>query len=803
MAEGTTQKLVGIIKSSNSPVNLTTIVFLILISLGLTLPVLTQIPPHPDEYQFYTNAWSIMSGKELANYLHVAFTEYSLAAFLTIVNLFTSSGVNFPQGSPSLVTVYYGRIFGLLLYLATFALGLVIVQKGENKIRLRSVFFTFLYLGSLGFFERFFRINSDSMMVFLFANYLIISLLLHQRKASLYHFFLVNLLFLFVFSFTNLKGIYLALPLLVINTLFPLIWYEAEQERPEFKLPVFYRCTAHLVFWFNLIFLSLMNFAGPKLLYWAPFLILANTLNPFLWLQKIKNGRRNLLLKSYKLFLCVVGLLAGAVFLWFLFMPRPYDPKKFWYTVKNTIVFGTQFDFDYPGQSHGSWAVYIYDLLVEYIGLNQFFLILTVSLAIFWVRGRGLFSKIIKLMKGKLNWGQWRNGNLYPVSEVILLLSFLTYYLGVSARVVHWSRWGVPLGFIAIILISSFLEKLILLADLKGRIRSGTLLSLALFSLVLGWFPRISLFVDLNEAKFPTREGHNATHEDVQKFLKEVGIPPKEATQSAAWFTGHTRNVGNISLEKLTESGYEKIRYLLWPAWNIGPLYSKNNVDRSTHNQRAFIEIYAENISYRFPTLISRYTHYTKYFAWKYLGLTYSPELESLVDSQYAVVKLKKITKPMNFKYDLNFDDLSHYYIPKSSIFNINNLPESYMFPPCYSNPAVAYVATGELVEVDPATGSRTAGLHCHSLRFRVAFKGVYLIKVEGLPSDLDKSQMVYSAYPYNWDAVNRVITFVAPQTFITVEFGVATAEKYIPSLKYSIYYQSLPDDFVIPKEEN
>jgi hypothetical protein len=125
------------------------------------------------------------------------------------------------------------------------------------------------------------------------------------------------------------------------------------------------------------------------------------------------------------------------------------------------------------------------------------------------------------------------------------------------------------------------------------------------------------------------------------------------------------------------------------------------------------------------------------------------------------------------------------------------------MFPPCYSNPAVAYISTGKEVPPDSETGSRTVGLHCHSLRFRVAFKGIYAIKIEGLPSDLDNSQMVYSAYGYNYDPVNKIITFLAPQTFITVEFGVATKEKSIPSLKYSIYYQSLPDDFGIPKEKN
>ena len=53
---------------------------------------------------------------------------------------------------------------------------------------------------------------------------------------------------------------------------------------------------------------------------------------------------------------------------------------------------------------------------------------------------------------------------------------------------------------------------------------------------------------------------------------------------------------------------------------------------------------------------------------------------------------------------------------------------------------------------------------------------------------------MVYSAYSYNYDPLSRVITFVAPQTFITVEFGVATKEKYIPTLRYIVYYRTLTE---------
>src|SRR3989338_8315571 len=159
--------------SLNSPahhktslVNWLLTIVVVLLSLILVVPILENIGPHPDEYQFYSNAWSIMAGKQLANFLHVAVTEYALTGFLLIVNLLTKSGVNFPQGAPSWVTYYYGRVFGLILYLATFVVSLLILNKGEKRLKPRVVFFAVLYFGSLGVFERFLRVNSDSMSVF-------------------------------------------------------------------------------------------------------------------------------------------------------------------------------------------------------------------------------------------------------------------------------------------------------------------------------------------------------------------------------------------------------------------------------------------------------------------------------------------------------------------------------------------------------------------------------------------------------------------------------------------------------------
>jgi len=129
-------------------INLVLLVSIFLLGAGLVLPILSKIPNHPDEHQFYFNAFRIMEGKEPHNYLHVTLAEYALAGFLSVVNLFTSSGVNFPQGDPSLATLYYGKVFGFILYLLAFVLGCLILQRNEKKIKLRTVIFAILYFGS-------------------------------------------------------------------------------------------------------------------------------------------------------------------------------------------------------------------------------------------------------------------------------------------------------------------------------------------------------------------------------------------------------------------------------------------------------------------------------------------------------------------------------------------------------------------------------------------------------------------------------------------------------------------------------
>lgn len=122
----------------------------IIVAIALTIPVFTKVGPHADEHQFYFNAFRIMAGQELHNYLHVALTEYLLAIFFSIVNIVTTSGVNFPQGDPSNATYLYGRVFGLIFYFATFILGIIILQKDEKKLKLRSIIFSILYFGSIG-----------------------------------------------------------------------------------------------------------------------------------------------------------------------------------------------------------------------------------------------------------------------------------------------------------------------------------------------------------------------------------------------------------------------------------------------------------------------------------------------------------------------------------------------------------------------------------------------------------------------------------------------------------------------------
>lgn len=772
--------------------NLFFIILVCLVAFALTYPLLGKIPPHPDENQFNSNAFSIMRGNALANYLHVALTEYLLAAFFAIVNLFTMSGTNFPQGDPSLVTYYFGRVFGLIFYFLTFVLGCLVVQKGEKELKLRTAIFALLYFSSLGVFERFLRVNSDSMLVFVFINYVLVSLGLHKIRAPLYYFFLDNLFFLFLLSFSNFKALYLAIPLLVLNTVCPLIWY-GEDERPsQIILPRFYSLASQAIFFVNVIFLAVTSVTKWSFLHLSLPVLVANSLNPYLWFRGLKKGQSRFGSRIYSLIIYGLGLSVGVVFLWALFMPQPFDAKRFWYQIKGTIIYGTQYDSEYPVQAYNSGQVYIYDLFVEYIGLGVLVAVAALVILAYGVVGKPLMSKFLGAFKARLRLDILKSGDLYPLTEIILFASLICYYLGVSLRVIHWSRWGIPLGVIALMLLSPFLEKLIFLVKpYLQKINPLAVFAGAVLLILVSWFPRLALTSDLATDNFPADGGHYQTRVDVEKLLKELNISPAEAAKKVAWFPGGPGGVGSLFPDKIIEPEYKDTKYILWPAWQIGVLYTDKNVDRSTSNQRAFIDKYVESVDYRFPSILARYTHATKYFAWKYLGLTYTPEIEALIEPQYAVVKLRDFTSPLAFTYTFGFNDMSHYYLPNSPIFNIKNLPDGYMFPPCYSNPAVAYVSTGKEVPEDPSTRSRTLGFNCHSIRLRVAFKGTYLFKIEGLPLDVDNSQMIYSAYQYKYDPVNRIIIFEAPQDIIGVEFGVATREKNIPDLKYLVYYES------------
>lgn len=723
-----------------SRLSLLLLLLIVVVALVLTVPVLENIGPHADEHQFFLNAWSILGGKQLQNFLHVALTEYLLTGFLALVNILVPSGVNFPQGDPSLVTYYYGRIFGLILYLLTFIFGAFILQEEKTRVRVRTLIFAVLYFGSIGVFERFLRVNSDSVSVFVALNYLFLSIRFHRKKYSVFRFFLLDLLFVFLGSFTNLKALYLVLPITAYNI-------------------------------FACQFLNVrQNAEGESAIF-----------------------------RIYRMIFYVAGLAFGSVVLWYAFIPKPVDPRTFWYNIKNATVRGTGFDFEYPSQSYRSWLFYIYDFFVEYLGLSQLLVVGLILIYAVYLGGENFKKELFAGIKRL--WELWQLNKWDPYYHVfpVITLVFLFYYLGVSKTLVHWSRWGVPLGVFGFLLLSAVLERVLIY--IYQRTKNFTLFLGYLLPLlfITAWSLRIFLFVDLLNTNYPTLSGFGQTYKDVDELLKENNIPKADAKKDVAWFTGYTSNVGNISLEKLVDPEGSEVKFLLWPYWNIGLLYTENNVDRFTSNQRAFVDKYAESVDFRFPTILSRYMHYTKYFAWHYLGVTWNPELDSLIESQYGVVKLKKIVPPISFSYDVSDSDLSHYYSPYSQTFNYKNLPETYIFPACATHPDVRKINTGEVISPPDdlslnGIGGKTAGLNCHSLWFRVFLRGKYLIKVDGLPYDLDDSQRVYSTLQYLWDPASKIMYTAIGDTRISAEFGVATKEKSIPSLKFKVYYESIPE---------
>ena len=719
--------------------NLALLILSFVLGMALTIPVFTKVPPHADEHQFYFNAFSIMGGEALQNYVHVAFTEYLLAAFFTVVNMFTVSGVNFPQGGPTNVTVYFARYFGLILYIMALIFCIILLQKGDKKIKLRSVIFSFLYFGSVGVFERFFRVNSDSMSVLIFLNFLILSFWLHRKKASVAKFFILNLVFMFLGTFTNLKSLYLLVPMFILNVVCSFYFYGKKEK-----------------------------------------------------LIDSSNTTEHELPKIYKLLFYFVGLVLGIIILWSIFIPQPHNTRNFWYSVKKTIVHGTQFDFDFPGQSYGSWKIYIYDLFSEYTGFGVLAALILLIL-VYKKVGKFILQQIASAIKEQANTNNLKSGDLYKSTELILLICLFTYYIGVSMAVVHWSRWGIPLGIITLMLFSTWGEYFLDRIYVNYKSANLSILRLIIVLLFLTLALRVALTIDIYKTNYPDKDGWGQTYKDVEKFLEQENISLADGMKYAAWFTGYTQNIKNISLEQIADPENSDVKYIFVPYWNIGFLHTNKNVDLGTHNQRAIIDKYAESITYRTPSLTSKYSHISKYIAWRVFGLSYTPEFEGMTEPQYAIVKLKENPGEINLNYKLAFNDMSHYDSPYSLTFNMKNLTDSYMFAPCYSFPDTVDEKEGKSVlpPKEFGIGGRTSGLFCHSIRFRLLFKGSYRIRVENLPEDPDGLQRVYSNMAgYKWDSETDTLSFENPTTMIPGEFGVATKEKYLPNLKFRVFYK-------------
>jgi len=491
-------------------------------------------------------------------------------------------------------------------------------------------------------------------------------------------------------------------------------------------------------------------------------------------------------------------------------MPKPFNDRVFWYSLKNTIVHGAKFDFIYPGQAFGSWKVYLYDLLMEYIGLTAILamVILTVFSYLMYKKyaKQNIFKLIISKAKSQISIKYLKAGELEKMTEFTLFLTFFSYFIGVSLTVIHWSRWGVPLGFLGMMILGTVMEKALEpLIYYRNKIKISPVLYLPVLFL-LTWSLRFCLDADLKNSAYFSTIPYQQVHNDVTKFLKEKNISPENAMKEVVWIVAYSHNVGEINWDLLVNPSLairKDIKYILWPSWDIAPVYTKKNVDLTTHNQRALIEQMTDKVEYRFPTYISKYIHYTKLFAVKYLGLTWTPEVENMIEPEYAVLKLKEPLGTFRVNYSIPFRDMSHYYFPHSWIFNIKNLTDGYMFPPCYGYSNVRYVDSGLLVQSPPefGIGGRTAGLYCHSTMFRVLFRGSYVIRIEGLPVDIMGTQKVLSNLPFDWNPGRKEISFSVADTMIAGDFGVATKERFLPNLKFFVNYLS-PATFPTPTPE-
>lgn len=711
------------------------IIFLVATILAFVVPLLPNIPGHPDEHQFYNNAWSIMGGKKLHNYLHVAVTEYLLAFYLSFVNAVFPSGVNFPQGYPTAATYFYGRIFGLMLWLLTYIVSVIILQKDKKIIQPRIIFFTILYFGSIGLFERFIRVNSDSMAIFVVLNYVLISFIFHRKKSTPFRFFVLNLIFVFLVSFTNLKALYMALPIFVLNSIVPFVWYEKKSD-DEPRLPAFYR----------LIMYSL-------------------------------------------------GVLFGSVVLWYLLIPKPIDVRTFWMELKHATVASVRHDYQYPGLAHKSWLVYLYDLFVYQVGITQSAVIGVILLWASFAGKKPFFIKIKERLKSQMSTTHYKDGNAYLNTEIILLAILILYYIGLSSVPIHWSRWGAPLGFFFILIISPVLEYAyhVLVQSTSSKQK---FFALAPLLIIASWSLFFLLILSIKQSDYPTDNGYKLVTKDFDSFLKEKDISDKLAPKKVGWFLTSLDNIRapNFDITKLGQKDMPNIDYLVWPQWFTAVLYSKPNVDLEIHNIKEFIKNYTTDIIWRFPSPISYYVHFTKWFAQGVIGITWVPEVEALTETQYAVLVMKKPLKPLALRYEVPFEGLEHYYSPKSHIFTIATLNENTIFPPCHGSPTVLDVSTGRPSgpPKDPLVIVPINDMHCHSLGIRMVLAGKYRFKIEGLPENKNNEQKVYSAYPIEFEAKTKTISQTFESTKTTAAFGVATKQKKIKDLKFIVDYKPL-----------
>jgi len=722
---------IGRFFSTPEHIYLTISLFVIGLLLVLVVPILSHIPGHPDEHQFFNNAWNMMAGKQLHNYIHVALTEYLLAGYLAFMNIFTRSGVNFPQGDPGLVAYYFGRIFGLIVWLTTYITGVSLLMKGRNKIPASVVFFTVLLFGSIGMFERFLRVNSDSMGILVTMIYLLISITLHYRKKSPFLFFITNLIFVFLISFTNLKALYMGLPIFALNTVLPFV-YEKKRELGE-ELP-----------------------------------------------------------KLFRMVMYTAGTILGSVYLWVVWIPKPIKLNEFWYSVKHTTVASVIFDYEYPGLAHKSWLVYIYDVLAHQIDFSQVAAVLIFILVAWFIGGRKLFRSIKTSVREQFRFSNVKTGNLFPSLELILLVMAVCYYYGISSVVIHWSRWAAPLGFLVILILSGILGRIldtIVSGSFPKRQLLYVLMPLLLF---LAWSVQFALVLSIQGSNYPNRNGYGLTQDNVNQFIAEKGYTDAEIPLKIGWFYGELDKIPRIDLTKLGQKGTPEIEYLVWPQWGTGAVYNKGNVDLEDHNQREFFKKYTDEVIWRFPSPISYYVHYTKWFAQRVLGITWLPETEALTETQYAILKMKQPIKPLKLHYEIPYEGMEHYYSPLPTVFSLANLKDSNIFPPCHGSPTTLDVTTGLPTDaVDTTIVSRITNMYCHTLGIRIAFKGTWKIKIEGLPENVNNEQKVYSAYPFEFDHESKTIIHRFEDTKITAAFGVATREKHPPGLKFIVDYEA------------